>query len=167
MAGLNKAILIGRIGRDPQIREFESGVKQVTFSLATTESYRDSSGNWVDQTEWHYIVGYRYLAEKSFAKGDMVYVEGKIRTRKYTDQNGMDKYITEIIADKINILLRKNAMTSGPYDAPPPPEPPATVQSTTTPVADNNTPAADTGTPAADNTAADLPASDGTDDLPF
>ena len=167
MAGLNKAILIGRIGRDPQIREFESGVKQVTFSLATTESYRDSSGNWVEQTEWHYIVGYRYLAEKSFAKGDLVYVEGKIRTRKYTDQNGIEKYTTEIVADKINILIRKNAMTSGPYDAPPPPAPPATGQGTTTPAAANNTPATNTSSPAADDTASDLSASDGTDDLPF
>ncbi len=149
MAGVNKAILIGRIGRDPQIREFENGVKQISFSVATTESYRDSNGAWIDQTEWHNIVGYRYLAEKSFAKGDLVYVEGKIKTRKYTDQNGIEKYITEIIADKINIILRKGAgSVSGD-----------SMQSSETPLPSG---------PASDNTVTDLPASeDATDDLPF
>ncbi len=108
MAGINKVILVGNIGRDPQIYEFEGGNKKISFSLATTESYRDRDGNWQDQTEWHNVVGYRYLADKTFAKGDMVYVEGKIKTRKYTDKDGIEKYITEIVADKINILLRRN-----------------------------------------------------------
>jgi single-strand DNA-binding protein len=108
MAGINKVILVGNIGRDPQTFEFEGGNKKISFSLATTESYRDRDGNWQDQTEWHNIVGYRYLADKNFAKGDMVYVEGKLKTRKYTDKDGVDKYITEIVADKINILVRRN-----------------------------------------------------------
>ena len=106
MAGLNKVILIGRIGKDPDIHTFDDGTKKISFSLATTESYRNNSGDWVDQTEWHNIVGFRYLADKSVAKGDLVYVEGKIKTRKYTDREGNDRYITEIIADKINILVR-------------------------------------------------------------
>ncbi|NOX85909.1 MAG: single-stranded DNA-binding protein [Chlorobi bacterium] len=106
MAGLNKVILIGRIGRDPDVHTFDDGTKKISFSLATTESYRNNSGDWVDQTEWHNIVGFRYLADKSVAKGDLVYIEGKIKTRKYTDRDGNDRYITEIISDKINILVR-------------------------------------------------------------
>lgn len=110
MAGLNKVILIGHIGRDPETYIFENGNKKISFSLATTESYRDRDKNeWIEQTEWHNIAGYRYLAEKNFAKGDLVYVEGKIKTRKYTDKDQNERYITEIIADKINILARRNA----------------------------------------------------------
>jgi single-strand DNA-binding protein len=78
--------------------------------LATTESYRDrNTGSWVDQTEWHNIVGYRFLAEKNFAKGDLVYVEGKIKTRKYNDKEGNERYITEILSEKINILTRSQS----------------------------------------------------------
>jgi single-strand DNA-binding protein len=109
MAGLNKAILIGRIGKEPDTFTFENGTKKISFTLATTESYRDKDNNWVDQTEWHNIAGYRYLAEKNIAKGDMVYVEGKIKSRKYADKDGNDRYITEIIADKINVLVRRSA----------------------------------------------------------
>jgi single-strand DNA-binding protein len=110
MAGLNKVMLIGRIGRDPEVYVFDNGNKKISFPLATTESYRDRDKNeWIEQTEWHNVAGYRYLADKNFAKGDLVYVEGKIKTRKYTDKDQNDRYITEIIADKINILLRKSA----------------------------------------------------------
>ncbi|GMT45262.1 MAG: single-stranded DNA-binding protein [bacterium] len=124
MAGLNKVMLIGRIGKDPDTYVFDNGNKKISFSLATTESYRDRDKNeWIEQTEWHNIAGYRYLAEKTFAKGDLVYVEGKIKTRKYTDKEQNERYITEIIADKINILLRKSADSSS-YEsestAPPP-----------------------------------------------
>ncbi len=109
MAGLNKVMLIGRIGKDPDTFTFENGNKKISFTLATTESYRDKEGNWVDQTEWHNIAGYRYLADKNVAKGDLVYVEGKIKTRKYQDKEGNDRYVTEIVADKINIIIRRNA----------------------------------------------------------
>lgn len=105
MSGINKAILIGRIGKDPDIFTFEDGTKRISFSLATTESYRDRNTNeWVDQTEWHNIVGYRYLAERKVAKGDLVYIEGKIKTRKYKDRDNVDRYVTEILADKINMM---------------------------------------------------------------
>ncbi len=127
MAGLNKVMLIGRIGKDPDTYIFDNGNKKISFSLATTESYRDKDKNeWIEQTEWHNIAGYRYLADKTFAKGDLVYVEGKIKTRKYTDKDQNERYITEIIADKINILLRKSA-ESGSYGSgsTPPPPPPA------------------------------------------
>ena len=107
MAGLNKVILIGRIGKDPDTFTFDDGTKKISFSLATTESYRDRSTNeWRDQTEWHNIVGYRYLAEKNIAKGDLIYVEGKIKNRKYNDRDGNERYITEILSEKINILGR-------------------------------------------------------------
>jgi single-strand DNA-binding protein len=107
MAGLNKVILIGRIGKDPDTYQFEDGTKKISFSLATTESYRDKTVNeWKDITEWHNVVGYRYLAEKNIAKGDLVYVEGKIKSRKYNDRDGNERYITEIIAEKINMLSR-------------------------------------------------------------
>jgi len=107
MAGLNKVILIGRIGKDPEVYTFDDGTKKISFSLATTESYRDRTTNeWKDQTEWHNIVGYRYLAEKSIAKGDLVYVEGKIKTRKYNDRDGAEKYITEILSEKIHMLAK-------------------------------------------------------------
>ena len=110
MAGLNKVILIGRIGKDPETYSFEDGTKKISFSLATTESYKDrNTGSWVDQTEWHNIVGYRFLAEKNFAKGDLVYVEGKIKTRKYNDKDGNERYITEILSEKINILTRSQS----------------------------------------------------------
>ncbi len=114
MAGLNKVMLIGRIGKDPDVFTFDSGTKKVSFPLATTESYRDKNTNeWVDQTEWHNIAGYRYLAEKHFAKGDLVYVEGKIKNRKYQDKDGNDRYFTEIYADKINILMKAGAGNPG------------------------------------------------------
>ncbi len=150
MAGINKVILVGNIGRDPQTFEFEGGNKKISFSLATTESYRDRDGNWQDQTEWHNIVGYRYLADKNFAKGDMVYVEGKLKTRKYTDKDGVEKYITEIVADKINILVRRNQ------------------ESYQSGQAGYNAPSQDT----ADNAPAQTPETDNdlnpqTDDLPF
>ncbi|MCF8348539.1 MAG: single-stranded DNA-binding protein [Bacteroidales bacterium] len=107
MAGLNKVFLIGRIGKDPEIHVFDDGTKKISFSLATTESYRDRTTNeWKDQTEWHNVVGYRYLAEKAIGKGDLIYVEGKIKNRKYSDKDGNDKYITEILSEKINILAR-------------------------------------------------------------
>ena len=107
MTGLNKVILIGRMGKDPDTYQFEDGTKKISFSLATTESYRDKSTNeWKDITEWHNIVGYRYLAEKNIAKGDLLYVEGKIKNRKYKDKEGQDRYTTEIVAEKINILTR-------------------------------------------------------------
>ncbi|MFA5418714.1 MAG: single-stranded DNA-binding protein [Bacteroidales bacterium] len=107
MAGLNKVMLIGRIGKDPETFIFDDGTKKISFSLATTESYRDRTTNeWKDQTEWHNIVGYRYLAEKSIAKGDLIYIEGKIKNRKYTDKDGVDKYINEILAEKIHLLAK-------------------------------------------------------------
>ena len=107
MAGLNRVILVGRIGKEPDTYSFEDGTKKISFSLATTESYRDkSTGEWKDITDWHNIVGYRYLAERNLAKGDLIYVEGKIKTRKYTDKEGNNRYLTEIVAERFNMLAK-------------------------------------------------------------
>jgi len=114
MNGLNKVILIGRVGKDPDTYQFEDGTKKMNFPLATTESYRDkNTDEWKDITEWHNIVGYRYLAERNIAKGDLIYVEGKIKSRKYTDKDGVEKYVTEILAEKLNKLSRYQQNETG------------------------------------------------------
>jgi single-strand DNA-binding protein len=124
MTGLNKVLLIGRIGKDPDIFTFENGNKKISLTIATNESYKDRSGQWVEQTEWHNVVGYGYLPDKNLVKGDLVYVEGKIKTRKWQDKDGNDRYTTEIVAEKINLLVKAGqaAMDSKPAT---PSEPPA------------------------------------------
>ena len=106
MAGINKVILIGNLGADPEIRTFDNGIKKASFSLATSESYKDKEGNRVDQTEWHNIALWRGLAEvaeKYLTKGKQIYLEGKIRTRSY-EQDGVKKYFTEIQGDNMTML---------------------------------------------------------------
>ena len=107
MAGVNRVILIGNLGKDPEIRSLEGGVKVANFSLATTETYKGKNGEKVDQTEWHNIVLWRGLAEVAenyLKKGNSIYVEGKIRTRDWTDKDGNKRYTTEIIADNMVML---------------------------------------------------------------
>ncbi len=107
MAGVNKVILIGNLGRDPEIRQLESGAKVATFSLATTESYKNKEGNKIEQTEWHNIVLWRGLAEvaeKYLKKGNTIYVEGKIRTRSWDDKEGNKRYTTEIVGDNMTMI---------------------------------------------------------------
>lgn len=105
MAGsLNKVILIGRLGRDPEMRYTPSGQPVTNFSLATDESYTGKDGNKVEKTEWHRIVVWGKQAEfcgNYLAKGRLVYVEGKLETRKWTDKDGAEKYTTEIKADRV------------------------------------------------------------------
>ena len=113
MAGINKVILVGNLGEDPEVMTFENGVKKATVSLATTESYKNKEGNWVDQTDWHNVVLWRWLAEKNLIKGDQVYLEGKVKTRSYDDKDGNKKYVTEIVADKILKLGRKEQTKAG------------------------------------------------------
>lgn len=106
MSGVNKVILIGHVGKDPEVRYLEGGVAVARFSLATTESYKNKEGQKVDQTEWHNIVLWRGLAEiaeKFIRKGKLLYIEGKIRSRSYGDENNK-KYITEIIGDSLTML---------------------------------------------------------------
>jgi single-strand DNA-binding protein len=121
MAGVNKVILVGNLGRDPEIRTLESGVKVARFSLATTESYNDrNTGQRVDQTEWHNIVLWRGLAdiaEKYLRKGNQVYIEGKLQTRSYQDKDGITKYSTEIVGQNMNMLGGRPVSTDTSYEA--------------------------------------------------
>ena len=104
---VNRVILVGNVGKDPEVRHIESGVAVANFSLATSESYKNKSGERVTNTEWHNIVVWRGLAEvveKYVKKGQLLFIEGKIRTRSYDDQNGVKKYITEIVTDNLKML---------------------------------------------------------------
>ena len=115
MAGVNKAILVGNLGKDPEIRHLDNGVAVANFSLATTESYTNKQGERVNQTEWHNIVLWRGLAdiaEKYLKKGNSVYIEGKIITRKWEDKDGNARYSTDIVADKMTMLGSKQESTS-------------------------------------------------------
>ena len=113
MAGINKVILVGNLGRDPEMRYTQNGVAVCSFSLATSETYRDrTSGEKVTQTEWHNIILWRGLAEtaeKYLRKGSSVYIDGKIRNRKWEDQQGQTRYTTEIIADTMQMLDRRDS----------------------------------------------------------
>ena len=110
---LNKAMLIGNVGRDPEVRYLDGqngNAKVATFTLATTERYRDRNGETRENTEWHNIVAWRNTAdvvEKFVKKGTQVYIEGRIRTRSWDDQTGNKRYTTEIIADTLQLLGRK------------------------------------------------------------
>lgn len=107
MSGVNKVILVGNLGTDPEVKTLESGTKVATLRLATTERYKDRNGNQQEMTEWHNVVLWRGLAEiaeKYLSKGRQVYVEGRIRTRKWTDKDGNDRYTTEILGDNMTLL---------------------------------------------------------------
>jgi single-strand DNA-binding protein len=110
MKGLNKVQLIGNLGKDPEVQTLEGNIKVAKFSLATTESYRDSNGQLQSNTDWHNIVLWRGLADLAqsyLRKGSLVYVEGKLKTRSYDDKDGQKKYVTEIIAENILLLDKK------------------------------------------------------------
>lgn len=111
---INKVTLIGNLGRDPDIKHLESGAVVARFSVATNENYKDKSGNWQTQTEWHEIVAWRALAEKAekdLKKGSLVYIEGRLRSRKFTDSQGVDKMITEVEALQIKSLDKRERNT--------------------------------------------------------
>lgn len=110
MSGINKVILVGHLGKDPEVKTIENGVKVAKFSLATTESYKDKSGGRKDVTEWHNVTCWRNLAEiaeKYLTKGKQIYVEGKIRSRTWED-NGVKKYAIDIVADSFTMLGSKS-----------------------------------------------------------
>lgn len=113
MAGsVNKVILIGHLGNDPEIRALEGGVSLARISVATTETYTDkNSGDRISNTEWHRVVMWRGLAgvaEKYLKKGSLVYIEGKLKTRSWEDENKQTRYATEIVADQMTMLGSKN-----------------------------------------------------------
>lgn len=110
MLGLNKVILAGNLGKDPEIRHLEGGIAVARFSLATSDFYKDKSGQRIEQTEWHNIVLWRGLAEnaeKYLKKGMTIYIEGKLRSRSWDDKDGHKRYMTEIVGDTFTILSKK------------------------------------------------------------
>lgn len=122
MSSLNKVQLIGRLGKDPEIKYTNDNIPVAKFSLATTDTYKDKSGQKQESTEWHNIVCWRNLAEiaeKYLTKGKQVYIEGKIKTRSWDDKDGVKKYITEIIADNF-IMLDKRDSTEPHIESPAP-----------------------------------------------
>jgi single-strand DNA-binding protein len=115
---INKVTLIGNLGNDPEIRRLENGTMVGRFSLATNESYKDKDGNFQTTTEWHNVIVWRDLAEKaekSLKKGTMCYVEGKIKYRKYTGTDGVERNVTDIEALTYRLLERREGGGSGSY----------------------------------------------------
>jgi len=113
---INKVTLVGNLGQDPEIRNLENGAKVAKFSVATNENYQDKSGEWKKITEWHNVVAWRGLAdsaERNLKKGGMVYVEGKLTTRKWQDQNGNDRYSTDVVARFLRSLERRESTGNG------------------------------------------------------
>jgi single-strand DNA-binding protein len=116
MSGVNKVILIGRLGKDPEVRNLDNGAVVANFSIATSESYKDrTTGEKKEVTEWHNIVLWRGLAEiaqKYLRKGDMVFIEGKLRTRSW-EKDGVTRYTTEVVADNMTMLSPKSGGGGG------------------------------------------------------
>ena len=115
MRGVNRVMLIGNLGKDPDMQFLEGNIAVAKFSLATTETYKDRSGKLISQTEWHTVVLWRGLAElaqKYLHKGSLVYIEGRLRTRSWEDKEGNKKFATEVVGDNL-IMLDKRADGSG------------------------------------------------------
>lgn len=147
MSGVNKVILVGRLGKDPEVRNFDNGAVVANFTVATSESYKDrTTGEKKETTEWHNVVLWRGLAEvaqKYLHKGDLVYIEGKLRTRSW-EKDGVTRYTTEVLADNMTMLSTKGSgggNSGGGY--------------------------AQSETAAADGYRAHAPVDNSTDDLPF
>lgn len=115
---VNKVTLIGRLGKDPQVKHFSETNAVADFTLATSDGYKDREGKWVDVTDWHNVrLPFKWQAdraEKQLKKGSLVYVEGKIRTRSYDDKDGNKRYVTEVVAENFHLLdKRENANQEG------------------------------------------------------
>ncbi|MDD5004236.1 MAG: single-stranded DNA-binding protein [Acidithiobacillus sp.] len=107
MAGVNKVILLGHLGRDPEMRYQPSGGAIANFSIATSETFKDKEGNKQERTEWHRVVLFGRTAEiagEYLRKGSMAYVEGRLQTRKWTDKDGQERYTTEIVGDRLQLV---------------------------------------------------------------
>lgn len=152
MSGVNKVILVGRLGKDPEVRHLESGASVANFPIATSEVYKDrNTGERKEQTEWHNIVLWRGLAdiaEKYLNKGDMVYIEGKLRTRSW-EKDGITRYTTEVVGDNMTMLSPKGSTGGSGYD-----DAPSSSQQ-------------QSQSQAVESPAADISADDDSDDLPF
>ncbi len=123
MAGINKAIIVGRLGRDPEVRYTPSGVAVANFSVATSEEWKDKeSGEKKERTEWHRVVAFGRLGEicgEYLSKGKQVYIEGRIQTRDWEDQNGVKRYTTEIVASQMQMLGTRDEANTARPDGPP------------------------------------------------
>ncbi|MBA4168469.1 MAG: single-stranded DNA-binding protein [Chitinophagaceae bacterium] len=118
MRGVNRVMLIGNLGRDPDVQHLEGNIAVAKFPLATTETFKDRAGKLISQTEWHTVVLWRGLAElaqKYLHKGSLVYIEGRLRTRSWEDKDGNKKFATEVVGDNL-IMLDKR--TDGPHAHP-------------------------------------------------
>jgi single-strand DNA-binding protein len=161
MASINKVILIGNLGKDPEVRHLEGGVAVARFPLATSETFKDKNGERQERTEWHNIVVWRGLAEvaeKYVKKGQSVYIEGRIRTSNYQDKDGIQRYSTEIVADNMTMLGGKpegGSQQGGSYSN----------ESANAGVSSGN--AANAGHPKAGNQKAPASYEEEPDDLPF
>ena len=120
MASVNKVIIVGNLGRDPEVRYNPNGVAWCTVSIATSRNWKDkTSGEKVEETEWHRVVFNDKLAEiagEYLKKGRSIYVEGRLKTRKWTDKDGAEKYSTEVIASEMQMLGSREGMGQGPSD---------------------------------------------------
>lgn len=159
---INKVTLIGNLGQDPEVRRLENGTAVAKLNLATNENYKDKNGEWQKVTEWHSVVLWRWLAERAeqtMKKGSLVYIEGKLTTRKWQDKDGNDRYTTEVVANNAKSLDKREDGGSGYTSNFPGVEnaPPTTQKSNSTSVP----------TPEATAATEDSKADDGKDDLPF
>jgi single-strand DNA-binding protein len=122
---VNKVILLGRLGKDPDLRYTPSGAAVANFSMATDLVWKDQEGNQKQLTEWHRVVAWRKLAEivgNYLKKGSLVYIEGRLQTRSWNDKNNVTRYTTEVIADNLTMVGPKMDRTGEPADIPPPEE---------------------------------------------
>jgi single-strand DNA-binding protein len=117
---INKVILIGNLGDAPEVRFTQDGTPAASFTVATTEKWKDKSGQAQEKTEWHNVVAWKRLAEicgEYLSKGSRVYIEGKLQTRKWQDKNGQDRYTTEIVANEMKMLsTRAGQAAQGGHD---------------------------------------------------
>lgn len=119
MRGVNRVMLIGNLGKDPDMQFLEGNIAVAKFSLATTETYKDRTGKLISQTEWHTIVLWRGLAElaqKFLHRGSLVYVEGRLKTRSWEDKDGNKKFATEIVGDNLIMLDKRSEGQGGNFD---------------------------------------------------
>jgi single-strand DNA-binding protein len=117
MRGVNKVVLIGNLGKDPDVQYLDGNIGVAKFPLATTETYKDRTGKLISQTEWHTVVLWRGLAElahKYLHKGSLIYVEGRLRTRTWDDKEGNRKYATEVVGDNLIMLDKRMEGGTGP-----------------------------------------------------
>ena len=157
MPSVNKVILMGNLGRDPEVRFMPNGDAVCNFSIATTDSWKDKAGERQEKTEWHNIVMYRRLAEiagEYLKKGRPVYLEGRLQTRKWQTKEGQDRYTTEIIADSMQMLGGRDGAPA--QDSQPSPQPEAKDEFDQTPSRNNQT------SPSSDNSFDEFE-----DDIPF